>query len=208
MKDNNATIAQLNVNEIIDNGATTVEVSRDENATLLKPEEALDLKDKEDAPVAKEAKSKHNGLKYAAAAGMGLGVAAVGAYAVEGTDVNETLGLNDENEAAAETDATAEEAIAAAETDATAEEAIAADGAATAEEIRDILLGDATTEEAAAEEAAAEEVAAEVATEEVATEEAAEVAAEEAVAEEAVVEEVAAEEAAAEEVAAEVATEE
>ena len=143
MKDNNATIAQLNVNEIIDNGATTVEVSRDENATLLKPEEALDLKDKEDAPVAKEAKSKHNGLKYAAAAGMGLGVAAVGAYAVEGTDVNETLGLNDENEAAAETDATAEEAI-------------AADGAATAEEIRDILLGDATTEEAAAEEAAAE----------------------------------------------------
>ena len=204
MNATNNTNGYLDINDLLENNAKTtvdngVNMSTEKDDTLLEPNEVLDVND---AP-----KGKSKGLKYGVAASVGVGVAAAGAYAVEGADVKPE----------------AEPAVVEAE-ETPAE--VSAEGAATEEEIRNIILGgneededesllsnnDSSTEEVAAEETAevateavAAEETAEVATEEVAAEETAEVATEEVAAEETA--EVATEEAVAEETA-EVATEE
>ena len=191
MNATNNTNGYLDINDLLENNAKTtvdngVNMSTEKDDTLLEPNEVLDVND---AP-----KGKNKGLKYGVAASVGVGVAAAGAYAVEGADVKPE----------------AEPAVVEAE-ETPAE--VSAEGAATEEEIRNIILGgneededesllsnhDSSTEEVAAEETA------EVATEEAVAEETAEVATEEVAAEETA--EVATEDVAAEETA-EVATEE
>ena len=174
MNATNNTNGYLDINDLLENNAKTtvdngVNMSTEKDDTLLEPNEVLDVND---AP-----KGKNKGLKYGVAASVGVGVAAAGAYAVEGADVKPE----------------AEPAVVEAE-ETPAE--VSAEGAATEEEIRNIILGGNEEDEdesllsnndSSAEEVAAEETA-EVATEEaVVAEETAEVTAEDAVVAEEVV---------------------